>query len=210
MKGKAAVNGDLGIVIPAAGASSRMRGDDKLLQRVGDEALLARQVRIALGTGRPVLVTVPPRDAARRDVVAPFVGGALEIVTVADAREGIAASIRAGARWAREQQADGLMILLADMPEIMGGDLERMIAGFEAAPDQVLRACAEDGTPGHPVIFPKRLFAALGETAGDIGARGVLGKEDVTAFCLPGRRAVTDLDTPEDWAIWRQENGQMP
>jgi CTP:molybdopterin cytidylyltransferase MocA len=201
--------GDLVIVIPAAGASSRMRGQDKLLQPVGGEALLARQVGIALGTGRRVLVTLPAEDNARRAVVQPFACDFLSIVRVEDASEGIAASIRAGAMWAQERQASGVMIMLADMPEIEGRDLEQMIMAFEAAPERVLRACAEDGMAGHPVIFPKRLFAALEGITGDVGARDVLKKEEVTAQRLPGRRAVTDLDTPEEWAIWRQENGQM-
>ena len=204
MKGKAEVNGDLVIVIPAAGASSRMRGRDKLLLSVGDEALLARQVRIALGTGRRVLLTVPPEGAARRAVVEPFACDRLCITHVEDASEGIAASIRAGARWAQKRQASGVMIMLADMPEIEAGDLERLIAAFATEPDRAWRATAEDGIAGHPVIFPQRLFDALQRITGDIGARDVLKGEDVVPVRLPGRRAVTDLDTPEDWAKWRR------
>jgi CTP:molybdopterin cytidylyltransferase MocA len=204
MKGKAGVKGNLGIVIPAAGASSRMRGADKLLQRVGGEALLARQVRIARGAGLRVLVTVPPEAAARRAVVAPFVGGAVEIATVAEASEGIAASLRAGAQWAQAQGACGLMIVLADMPELEARDLVRMRAAFEAAPERVVRAASEQGRPGHPVIFPARLFKALGQLRGDEGARHLLAGEEVVEIRLPGQRAVIDLDTPEAWAAWRR------
>ncbi len=207
MKGLADVSGDLGIVIPAAGASTRMRGRDKLLQCVDGEALLARQVRMALGTGCPVLLTLPPEGAARRAVVQPFVGDALEIVTVADADEGIAASLRAAALWAQAQEAGGLMILLADMPELEASDLARICAVHEAAPERVVRAASEEGRPGHPVIFPQRLFRALGQLRGDQGARHVLAAEEVVEIRLPGQRAVTDLDTPEDWAAWRQIKG---
>jgi CTP:molybdopterin cytidylyltransferase MocA len=38
---------------------------------------------------------------------------------------------------------------------------------------------------------------------GDRGARIVLEGETVRVLPLPGRRAVTDLDTPEDWEAWR-------
>ena len=45
------------IVILAAGASSRMRGRDKLLELVDGVALLRRQVERALNTGAKVFVT---------------------------------------------------------------------------------------------------------------------------------------------------------
>ncbi|VAV97896.1 hypothetical protein MNBD_ALPHA07-98, partial [hydrothermal vent metagenome] len=141
--------GDLVIVIPAAGASSRMRGQDKLLMQVGGEALLARQVRIALGTGKRVMVSLPVAARARRDVIGPLACDCLHISELKEAREGIAASIRAGAKWARNRQAGGLMIMLADMPEIGAEDLARLIAAFEAGPDRVGRAAAADGTAGH-------------------------------------------------------------
>lgn len=199
--------GGLVIVIPAAGASSRMRGQDKLLLQVEGEALLARQVRIALGTGRRVMVTLPVAGGARRDVVRPYACGALEIVELEDADEGIAASLRAGARWAQGRQAMGLMVMLADMPEIEGSDLERLITAFEAGPERVLRAASKDGTAGHPVVFPQRLFGDMQELRGDKGGRDLLKREDVAKVRLPELRAVTDLDTPEDWDRWRRAGG---
>ncbi len=202
--------GDLVIVIPAAGASSRMRGQDKLLLPVEGEALLARQVRLALGTGRRVLVSLPVAGGARRDVVRPYACGRLEIAALEDADEGIAASIRAGAVWAQGRRAGGLMVMLADMPEIEAGDLERLIAAFEAGPERVVRAAAEDGVAGHPVIFPQRLFAALQGLHGDKGGRDLLQGEDVARVALPGQRAVTDLDTPEDWDRWQRAGSGKP
>jgi molybdenum cofactor cytidylyltransferase len=43
---------------------------------------------------------------------------------------------------------------------------------------------------------------------GDQGARDLLRAhaDDVRAVVLPARHAVTDLDTPEDWANWRAAN----
>ncbi len=198
------MSGNLCIIIPAAGASSRMRGQDKLLLKVDGEALLARQVRLALGTGGRVLVTLPSSGGARRDVVRPLACDRLEVSELEEAGEGIAASLRAGARWARGGQACGLMILLADMPGIEAEDLERVIAAFRADPARVVRATTEDGRRGHPVIFPPRLFADLLEIRGDKGGRDVLAREDVDQVRLPGQRAVTDLDTPEDWDRWQR------
>ena len=95
------------------------------------------------------------------------------------------------------------MILPADMPELETSDLAAVIADFAVAPDAIHRGADADGTPGHPVIIPQRLFPALEGLRGDEGARSVLKREDVRLTALPGRRALTDLDTPEDWAAWR-------
>jgi molybdenum cofactor cytidylyltransferase len=189
------------ILIPAAGASSRMRGGDKLTEDVGGETALHRAARTARASGATVVVTLPvggPHAAPRR---AELVGLDVRILTIKDAHEGMAASLRAGV--GASGSAVGLMVLLPDMPEIDEADIRTLIAAFSAAPTTVLRAAAEDGTPGHPVIFPRRLYAELAVTTGDVGGRRVLNGERVTLLRLVGQRAVNDLDTPEDWARWR-------
>ncbi len=193
------------IVIPAAGASSRMRGRDKLLECVRNQPLLARQVSVALGTGSQVLVTLPPDAPDRQAIVEGMVDPKLHLVVVDHAEEGLSASLRAAVRFARRKDAAAMMILLADLPEIEVGDLQKMIAAFDGK--TILRAEDSDGQAGHPVIFPERCFGALSGLAGDQGARVVMVGEDVTMIPLPGHRATTDLDTPEAWAEWRQRTG---
>jgi CTP:molybdopterin cytidylyltransferase MocA len=191
------------ILIPAAGASSRMRGADKLMADVGGETALHRAARIARSTGAKVVVTLPeggPHAAPRRAELASLDVRALN---VRDAHEGMAASFRAGVMAAGS--ALGLMVLLPDMPDIDQADILALMAAFSAAPTRVLRAAAEDGTPGHPVIFPRRLYAELAVVTGDVGGRRVLEGEPVTLHRLQGQRALKDLDTPEDWANWRLE-----
>lgn len=198
---------DCTILLPAAGASSRMRGADKLVQPVGGQPLLARQARAALATGAPVIVTLPPPDHPFSPARLAAIGGlALARLEVAGAAEGMAASIRTAVA-ALPAATTGLLILLPDLPELDTEDLQRLLAAHEAAPGTICRATAEDGTPGHPVLFPARLFPALAGLHGDQGARAALAGERPLPVPLPGRRATRDLDTPEDWAAWRAETG---
>ena len=131
-----------------------------------------------------------------------------------DAAEGMAASIRAGARAARAaregaagaggaSEGAALMVLLPDMPGIDAADLARMLADFDPAADLVLRGAGADGRPGHPVIFPATMRAALMQVRGDTGARDLLRDRAVRLIPLPGQHAIQDLDTPEDWEAWR-------
>ncbi len=191
------VKGSVLILIPAAGAASRMRGGDKLLEPVGGQPLLRRQAARALETGAQVLVTLPPDRPAR---AAALEGLAVTVAVLPGAAEGMAASIRHGARAA----TGALMILPADMPEIDTTDLRAVLAAHAAAPQAILRG-ASGPTPGHPVLFPADLRGDLAALTGDEGARSVLARHRprIQPVPLPARHALTDLDTPEDWAAWR-------
>lgn len=188
------------ILILAAGAASRMRGADKLLEPVAGVPQLARLARAALSTGWRVIVTLPPDRPARQAVLA---GLAADRLVVPDAATGMSASIRAGV--AAAAQAPRLMILPADLPELGAADLAQVIARSDQHPQAILRGTAEDGTPGHPVIFPADLFPDLARLTGDEGARAVLRAHAgrIVAVALRGQHATLDLDTPEAWAEWR-------
>lgn len=186
------------LVLLAAGASRRMGGRDKLLEPVNGEALLRRQAREALATGLgPVAVTLPPDRPGRAQAIE-----GLEVVALAvpDAATGMAASLRVASDWARGQP---LMVIPADMPDLTRADFLSLASAFDG--DHPLRACAADGTPGHPVLFPARLHALFSDLSGDQGARSILRDHPPRLHALPGRHALTDLDTPHDWALWRAE-----
>lgn len=189
----------MAILLLAAGRGRRMRGGDKLAEAVQGRALLRDRAEVALATGLPLLVALDPDHAARAGLLD---GLALTRVAVAEAEEGMAASIRAGVA-ALPGGTQAMMLMLADMPEITTDDLLALQAMALAAPGRVIRATAADGRPGHPVLFPARLFPALAALSGDTGARAILREEAVLPCPLPAEHALTDLDTPEDWARWR-------
>lgn len=186
------------ILLLAAGSASRMRGGDKLLEDVAGAPLLATMTRRAKEVA-PVIVTLPAHDHPR---AAALDGLAATIVPVPDASEGMAASIRAGTR-ALPASATGVMILPADMPDLTSADLRILANAWRTDPGRIHRATADDGTPGHPVIFPNSTFNDLATLTGDTGARDILKAQPPRLVALPGRHATTDLDTPEDWAAWR-------
>ncbi|MCC1493346.1 NTP transferase domain-containing protein [Cognatishimia sp. F0-27] len=193
---------DIAILIPAAGSSRRMRGADKLMEPVEGEPLLRRQAKAALAVGAHVSVTLPDPEHPRMEALR---GLSVMPVFVPDADEGMAASLRRGVRLL----PDGIravMILPADMPDLGQAELQIMLDAFRnASRPMLVQGCADDGTPGHPVLFPADCFPALERVIGDTGARSVL-KSNINRLAyvpLPGRAALTDLDTPEAWQDWR-------
>lgn len=188
------------IAIPAAGASRRMGGADKLLRVVDGVPLIRRTALQALAGGRDITVTLRIDDADRREALADL---PLRRLPVPDAEEGMSASLRLIA--AQTRPGDGVLILPADMPEIGAGELARMAEAEAKAPDRILQATSA-GHPGHPVLFPHDLLPEFAELTGDAGAKSVLVRHKNRIHPVPlfGQRAALDLDTPEDWASWQE------
>lgn len=191
------------ILILAAGASSRMQGVDKLLQPVAGQPMLRHLAQVALGTGCPVTVTLPPDAPARGTALD---GLPLDRLPIPDARDGMSRSIVHGVRaLTNGGPHDGVMILPADMPGFTTAALRCLIQAFQGDPSLILRGGSQDGEPGHPAIFPRDLWPALAQVTGDEGGRSVLKQNQsrVRVIALPGPMALLDLDTPEDWVAWR-------
>lgn len=190
------------ILILAAGASARMAPRDKLLELVDGEPLVARSLRIALATGLPVTLALPPDRPARWQAVAGMAGAR---VTVARAQDGMAESLKTGL--AALHRAAPVLLMLADLPELETADL---LAVAGADPAFIQRGATEEGQPGHPVLLPAWLRPELDRLSGDEGARSLFRRhtDRLRLIALPGTRALTDLDTPEDWARWRALRGE--
>lgn len=192
------------ILVLAAGASSRMRGRDKLLQPIRGKPILRVVAERALATGCPVLVTLPEGALKREQALA---GCPARLVPVPDAGLGMSRSIVRGLDAILTENPgpeDGVMILPADMPGFSPKVLADLVERFRAEPDLIWRGGSIDGRPGHPAIFPRDLWVSLGKVSGDEGGRSVLQAEKhrVRVVPLPGDMALLDLDTPEDWAAY--------
>lgn len=190
------------ILILAAGASSRMRGTDKLLLDVDGIALLRRQARMALSVSTDVRITLPPHPHARYDVVQDL---PVQTIEVADAADGLSASVRA-AFASLEPDIQRAMILLADLPDLTADDLRQLIAATQTQPDALIwRGATPEGTGGHPMIVARHLFDAFQSLEGDAGGQSIVKTNADRVHLVPftDNRARADLDTPEAWAAWR-------
>ncbi|MES2916240.1 MAG: nucleotidyltransferase family protein [Pseudomonadota bacterium] len=197
------------ILILAAGASSRMRGADKLLQAIDGQPILRRVTVTALATGAPVSVTLPVGANARRATLS---GLAARIIEVADANLGMSRSLVRGIAAIMAGHPgpdDGIMILPADMPGFTREALTSLVTRFASEPQRIWRGGTRAGQAGHPTIFPRDLWTALLTVTGDEGGRSVVqaNRDRVSILPLPDRMATLDLDTPEDWAAYLARRG---
>jgi molybdenum cofactor cytidylyltransferase len=194
-------------VLLAAGAGTRMRGADKLMEPVGDvPAIRHAAQRLLDSRADRVFVVLDPAHAARR---AALEGLDVTVVENREAAEGMGASIRAAIA-ALPPETDAALLALADMPDVTAAHIDRLIAAFDPEEGRAIcRAATETGEPGHPVLFGRRFFETLGRLSGDEGARQIVAEhpELVEIVATPGDAARLDLDTPEAWAAWRAKGG---
>ena len=190
------------IAIPAAGASSRMRGRDKLLETIDGTPLLRRQALAALATECPVAVTLPPDAPDRRKTVIDL---PLIIEEVPEATEGISASLRHAAERLAQDQA--LCILLPDVPGVTTSDIQTVLDVFEASQGEKVTRAGQQGTdtPGTPLVLPPEIAARFRTLRNEDSGRHLLNDTHPLIVPFPDDRATRDLDTPEAWAAWRVE-----
>jgi len=173
------------------------------MQPIGAETLLRRAAQRAQAVG-PVIVALPPAPHPRHDALA---GLDVQRVGIADAQEGMNASLR-GALAKVPQDAPAVMVVLSDLPDLTAEDLLGVRQSMTTHPNNLIwRGATQDGKPGHPVIFDRSLFDQLASLTGDVGAQAIVKRctGQVHLHRLPKRRALMDLDTPEDWATWRAQ-----
>ncbi len=173
------------------------------MEDLGGQPLLRHQARMAQSIG-PVTVALPPAPHPRYTAIS---GLDVTALPVPDAAEGMGASLRR-AFAALPRGTAAAMVMLADMPDLEASDLASLAASVDLNSDTLIwRAATEDGTPGHPIIFAAALFDQLRQLSGDDGGRAVVrgAASRMQLVPLSGQRARLDLDTPEDWAAWRQQ-----
>ncbi len=113
-------------------------------------------------------------------------------------QEGMGVSLRLGVAAAAED-ADVLLVCLADMPEISAGLLGELIDAFGRCKQSILTPYCE-GRTGHPVLFDDSWRSRLEQLGGDVGARHLLRQSpDADArFETTDRAVLFDVDSPED------------
>lgn len=186
------------IVLLAAGRARRMgeAGQHKLLAEFDGMPLVRRcaSVAIASKTGSVIVVT----GHRNSEIEAALEGLNVKPVFNADYTSGMASSLAAGFADAHASGADGVLVMLADMPGVSTEDLDSLIDAFERADGRVIVRAVAQGKRGNPVILPRSLYQAVLALEGDVGARHIIETVGLPVIDVDiGEGAHLDVDTPE-------------
>lgn len=189
-------------IILAAGRSSRMGRENKLLANVAGKPMVRRVAEAALASqARPIIVVVGHQAEKVR---AALDGLAVTVVENPDYAEGLSTSLRRGLD-ALPERVDGAVIALGDMPRVSAQEINRLIAAFNPIEGRAICVPTVNGQRGNPVLWARSFFPEMRQIAGDVGARQLIASyaEAVCEVPMSGDGVLVDIDEPQALADLR-------
>ena len=190
-------------VLLAAGESRRMGGLNKLLLPVAGVSMVRRAVETLLASRVAEIVVVLGHQ--HETVGAEIADLPVETVLNRRYREGQMGSVRAGVA-ALGRPADGILVALADQPELQACDIDYLLDAFAARTRGSIVVPMVGAERGNPIIFAASHRAEL--VAGDInfGCRHLIERhpDQVIQLAAPTDRYRRDIDTPAAYAVLDQ------
>lgn len=186
-----------GIVILAAGASTRLGKPKQLLQYHG-KTLLDHSVNEAINAKADAVVVILGKNA---DLLQNKIDNQkVNVVINKDWEEGMAASVRLGLATLLKIKPyiDAVIFMVCDQPHISSLVLNELITRQQKTTKQIV-TCNYGGSIGPPALFHKKYFRELAKVKGDIGARNIIQQNmnDVATILFPEGKI--DIDTQEDY-----------
>ena len=195
---KPAAQISVAVVLLAAGRASRMGegGSHKLLAEFDGVPLVRRSASTATASGASAVIVVTGHR--RGDIERQLSDLAVEPVYNPDYASGMASSLVAGVGAQAAQRADGVLVMLADMPGVTTNDLKTLIGAFRKANGQAIVRAVSGAKRGNPVILPRAVLNAVMRLEGDVGARHIIETSGLPVVDVDiGEAAHLDVDTPE-------------
>lgn len=182
-------------VILAAGLSTRMAPQNKLLLEFGGEPLVRRLAREALASNVARIFVVVGHD--RWNVRKAIADLPLSIVENPDYTESQMTSVRAGVLAAPD--AKGYLIIPGDMPLLTAADFNHLIARFDELGGQKAVVPFDERERGNPIVIPGWSREEMYRRGINFGCRNLLINypELVSPLKTNDPQFFQDCDTPE-------------
>jgi len=193
-----------GIIILAAGSSSRM-GRPKQLLRYNNQSLLQHIVNIALeaAIGPVIVVLGAEADLLKKEL------DETKVITVInkDWQEGMGSSIRFGLQQFTDRfpDAEGVIFTVCDQPFITSTLLYQLLATYKQTKNPVI-ASVYDDTKGTPAFFHREIFSELTALKADKGAKQIINNHKDHLGLVSFPMGSKDIDTENDYVQLLQNN----
>lgn len=188
----------IGLILLAAGASSRMEKIPKQLLKFRGKTFLRHALETALASGcRPVCVVLGANAEKLQTEIADL---PIETAVNQSWATGLSSSLQAGLKKLLEiaPEINAVCIMLADQPLITSTIINNLIEIFERG-ENSLAVCEYAETTGVPVVLGRELFEEINELTGDAGAKKITQKHFASAGKLFVPEAALDVDSLEDY-----------
>lgn len=187
----------IGILILAAGGSSRMGRPKQLLQLNG-KSLVCRTAQTAIEAGGQPIVIVT--GAAAQEVATDLRGLPIHLAPNPSWERGMGSSIQAGMGRLLEIEPnlDAVIIMLCDQPGISAATLRKLIDAHTET-DKPLCAASFGDAIAPPALFGRQFFNELLSIPPQHGAKQILLNHSSELLRVDCPEAARDVDTPTDY-----------
>ena len=188
---------NIGIVILAAGSSSRLGKPKQLLEFDGMSLLNHGIIEATNSNACSVVVVL----GANADLIANKIDGDIAIIVKNENwNEGMASSVRLGLGTLLSQipSIDAVIFMTCDQPYISSSVLNDLMIKYQQTGKPIVTSNYGEAT-GPPALFHKSFFSELMELKGDVGAKKIIQQHDdqvATVLFLEGK---IDIDTKKDY-----------
>jgi molybdenum cofactor cytidylyltransferase len=191
-------NDEIGIILLAAGSSSRM-GKNKLLLDIREDSLLENAIKSALSSRANKVIVVLGANLEENLKVIQV--EKVETVTNHRWKKGIGSSIKCGVKTMLENYPaiSALIISVCDQPFLKNDQFNSLIEKYKETKKPVI-ASEYAGLKGVPVLYDQSMFQELLSMPDDSGAKmHILDKaKENTIATVPFPKGELDIDTLDD------------
>lgn len=185
----------VGMIILAAGASSRMGTPKQLLLHQG-RSFLSQIVETAIASiCRPIVVVLGANAQQIKSEISHF---PVQVVENECWHQGMSSSIKVGMQALVNQNIESVAIAVCDQPFVSAKIINQLIAAYRFTGKSIV-ASEYANTLGVPALFSRALFPELMNLSATAGAKYLIKKYFHTVFPVPFPEGAIDIDTPKDY-----------
>ena len=191
------MNYNISSIVLAAGMSKRMLIGNKLLLKVKDKTILEKTLENIIPANFCKISVVLGHDSDFiKDLLKNY---KINLYYNLKYKEGVSSSIVEGVN-KNESDSDGIMICLADMPEVSKYVYNKMLSAFQDNYKNgipLIIIPVHNKIKGNPVLFSKYFFDDLKKLKGDIGAKKLILRNEkyIKRINISINSILNDIDT---------------
>lgn len=191
----------VGVVILAAGASTRMGTPKQLLPYRGRSFLCHAAETALASVCQPIIVVLGAHAERLRQEVKEL---PVQVVENLQWAEGMSSSVGAGiaALDAESDKISAVVLALCDQPFVSAQVINHLVEAYYFTGKPIV-ASEYSGTLGVPALFSRTLFSKLKTLKGGEGAKQVITKHAHNVLGVPFPEGAIDIDTPNDYEQFR-------
>jgi molybdenum cofactor cytidylyltransferase len=187
----------IGIILLAAGSSSRM-GQSKQLLKVNDETLLTHATKTATRAGVDhVVVVLGANNLAHHEVIRSL---QVDVIVNKEWKKGMGNSLKAGLNYlvSKQSEVSAIVIMVCDQPKLTVQHLQSLLDHYKNGLKGIV-ASYYGQMPGVPAVFDRRYFDAILALENNEGAKKIILKNPADTTVVEFPEGAMDLDTIEDY-----------